>query len=242
MTRTAISPRLAIRIFCSTAANVGGVDGQDHGHRPASAPRRCRRRGSRCRCSIPTVVETGRWSVWYVAETGSTNADLLALARRQPDRTVLVAGHQTAGRGRLDRTWEAPPGVNLLTSILFRDVPDHPGDLTRCGRHRRRRRGCRGGGAAGPAEVAQRRAARRPQAGRDPRPAFTDRRSRRGHRAQRRVGAGRCGTARSRASNRWPSSPNCCARCGSQGADIHDRYRDAARHARSACPCRAPVR
>jgi BirA family biotin operon repressor/biotin-[acetyl-CoA-carboxylase] ligase len=78
----------------------------------------------------PGVAEAGRWSVWYVAETGSTNADLLARPE-SPDRTVLVAGHQTAGRGRLDRTWEAPPGANLLTSILFRDVPDEPGDLTR---------------------------------------------------------------------------------------------------------------
>ena len=67
--------------------------------------------------------------MWYVAETGSTNADLLARPESS-DRTVLVAGHQTAGRGRLDRTWEAPPGANLLASILFRDVPDEPGDLT----------------------------------------------------------------------------------------------------------------
>jgi BirA family transcriptional regulator, biotin operon repressor / biotin---[acetyl-CoA-carboxylase] ligase len=80
--------------------------------------------------SDPTVAETGRWSVWFVAETGSTNTDLLALSDC-PDRTVLVAGHQTAGRGRLDRTWDAPPGANLLTSILFRDVPDDPGQLTR---------------------------------------------------------------------------------------------------------------
>jgi BirA family biotin operon repressor/biotin-[acetyl-CoA-carboxylase] ligase len=78
----------------------------------------------------PAVAEAGRWSVWFVAETGSTNADLLARPE-SPDRTVLVAGHQTAGRGRLDRTWQAPPGANLLASILFRDVPDEPGDLTR---------------------------------------------------------------------------------------------------------------
>jgi BirA family biotin operon repressor/biotin-[acetyl-CoA-carboxylase] ligase len=44
---------------------------------------------------------------------------------------VLVADHQTAGRGRLDRRWEAPPGVNLLVSILFRAVPAEPGELTR---------------------------------------------------------------------------------------------------------------
>lgn len=61
------------------------------------------------------------WAVTHVAETGSTNADLLASARAgAPHHSVLVANHQTAGRGRLDRTWEAPPGVNLLVSLLFR--------------------------------------------------------------------------------------------------------------------------
>jgi BirA family biotin operon repressor/biotin-[acetyl-CoA-carboxylase] ligase len=76
------------------------------------------------------VTEAGRWSVWYVGETGSTNADLLAFPDA-PTRTVLVAAHQTAGRGRLGRTWDAPPGANLLASIVFRDVPEQAGDLTR---------------------------------------------------------------------------------------------------------------
>lgn len=71
------------------------------------------------------------WSVWHLSETGSTNADLLGAADRLPDRTVLVTDHQTAGRGRLDRRWEAPPGANLLVSLLFRSVPDDPGELTR---------------------------------------------------------------------------------------------------------------
>jgi BirA family biotin operon repressor/biotin-[acetyl-CoA-carboxylase] ligase len=112
---------LAIRIFCSTAANVEGVDGQDHGHRAAWRP---------LPLIDPSVAESGRWTVYYVDETGSTNADLLA-APDAPDRTVLVTGHQTAGRGRLDRTWEAPPGANLLASIVFVDVPDQPSELTR---------------------------------------------------------------------------------------------------------------
>ncbi len=43
---------------------------------------------------------------------------------------MLVAAHQTAGRGRLDRTWEAPPGANLLASLLFRDVPADVHELT----------------------------------------------------------------------------------------------------------------
>ena len=33
---------------------------------------------------------------------------------------MAVADHQTAGRGRLDRRWEAPPGANLLCSVLLR--------------------------------------------------------------------------------------------------------------------------
>lgn len=66
-------------------------------------------------------MEHGRWHVWEVAETGSTNADLLAaIDSGVPDRTVLRTDHQTAGRGRLGRTWQAPPGANLLVSMLFR--------------------------------------------------------------------------------------------------------------------------
>ena len=84
-------------------------------------------------------VPTGRhwppptgWHVSIVAETGSTNADLLAAAREgAQDRSVLVAAHQTAGRGRLDRRWEAPPGANLLVSVLFRTIPAQPHELTR---------------------------------------------------------------------------------------------------------------
>jgi BirA family biotin operon repressor/biotin-[acetyl-CoA-carboxylase] ligase len=62
------------------------------------------------------------WHVRHVVETGSTNADLLAAAAAgAPSRTVLFTDHQSAGRGRLDRTWTAPPGTNLLVSFLFRD-------------------------------------------------------------------------------------------------------------------------
>lgn len=72
------------------------------------------------------------WHVWRVVETGSTNTDLLAAADAgAPDRTVLAAAHQTAGRGRLDRRWEAPPGTNLLVSLLLRAVPEPASDLTR---------------------------------------------------------------------------------------------------------------
>ncbi|MFM8266928.1 MAG: biotin--[acetyl-CoA-carboxylase] ligase [Ilumatobacteraceae bacterium] len=63
------------------------------------------------------------WTVRVVERTGSTNADLLrAAAEGAPDRTVLIAGYQDAGRGRLARRWESPPGANLLMSVLFRRV------------------------------------------------------------------------------------------------------------------------
>ncbi len=74
--------------------------------------------------------------VRHVAETGSTNADLVAGAAVasggsvvMPDGSVLVTDHQTAGRGRLDRRWDAPPAANLLFSVLLRPTwdPDrHP--------------------------------------------------------------------------------------------------------------------
>ena len=60
----------------------------------------------------------------WVAETGSTNADLVVLARAGAAHgAVLVADHQTAGRGRLGRTWQASPGSALLCSILLRPEP-----------------------------------------------------------------------------------------------------------------------
>jgi BirA family biotin operon repressor/biotin-[acetyl-CoA-carboxylase] ligase len=56
-----------------------------------------------------------------VAETGSTNADALELGRQgEAEGVVLVADHQTAGRGRLGRTWQAPVGGSLLCTVLLR--------------------------------------------------------------------------------------------------------------------------
>jgi BirA family transcriptional regulator, biotin operon repressor / biotin---[acetyl-CoA-carboxylase] ligase len=72
------------------------------------------------------------WDVRHVAETGSTNADLIAavMAGTASDRTVLAADHQTAGRGRLDRRWLAPAGANLLVSIVVAPVPAVPAEAT----------------------------------------------------------------------------------------------------------------
>jgi BirA family biotin operon repressor/biotin-[acetyl-CoA-carboxylase] ligase len=60
-----------------------------------------------------------------VAETGSTNSDLVAAARQgEPSRSVLVADFQSAGRGRLGRRWDAPVGASLLVSVLVRPTAE----------------------------------------------------------------------------------------------------------------------
>src|SRR5437870_12638768 len=58
----------------------------------------------------------------------STNRYLIDEARAgAPEGVVAVADRQTAGRGRLDRTWEAPTGSSLLVSVLLRPdlLPTH---------------------------------------------------------------------------------------------------------------------
>ncbi len=73
----------------------------------------------------------------YLPRTGSTNDDLKAWAAGiapapplansrpapaspAPHGAVLATGYQSAGRGRLDRRWDAPPDTSLLLSLLLR--------------------------------------------------------------------------------------------------------------------------
>ena len=61
-----------------------------------------------------------------VPETGSTNADLREHAGdvgAWPHLSVLVTDHQTAGRGRLDRSWSAPAGASVAISVILRELP-----------------------------------------------------------------------------------------------------------------------
>jgi BirA family transcriptional regulator, biotin operon repressor / biotin---[acetyl-CoA-carboxylase] ligase len=56
-----------------------------------------------------------------VEEAASTNALVTERAHASaPEGLVLVAEHQTAGRGRLDRTWETPARSGLTFSVLLR--------------------------------------------------------------------------------------------------------------------------
>jgi BirA family biotin operon repressor/biotin-[acetyl-CoA-carboxylase] ligase len=77
--------------------------------------------GGRARSVLASGPGARFADVRWVTETGSTNADAMALARDgAPEGIVLVADHQTAGRGRAGRTWVAPPEASLLLSILLR--------------------------------------------------------------------------------------------------------------------------
>lgn len=64
-----------------------------------------------------------------VADTGSTNADLRTKAADVvgwPHLATLVTRNQTAGRGRLDRTWVAPADSAIAVSVLLRTLPSDP--------------------------------------------------------------------------------------------------------------------
>jgi BirA family biotin operon repressor/biotin-[acetyl-CoA-carboxylase] ligase len=64
-------------------------------------------------------------NVIYVPQTGSTNTELKKLARSgAPEGLLYITDEQLVGRGRLERSWFAPAGSSLLTSLLFR-----PGDF-----------------------------------------------------------------------------------------------------------------
>jgi BirA family transcriptional regulator, biotin operon repressor / biotin---[acetyl-CoA-carboxylase] ligase len=67
------------------------------------------------------VEEDSALLVEVVDEAPSTNAVAADRARAgAPDGLVVVAEHQTAGRGRLGRSWETPAGTALTFSMLLR--------------------------------------------------------------------------------------------------------------------------
>jgi BirA family biotin operon repressor/biotin-[acetyl-CoA-carboxylase] ligase len=65
---------------------------------------------------------TGTWRhIEWRAELDSTQRLARELARDGAEEgTVVIAETQTAGRGRLGRTWYSPPGVNLYCSVVLR--------------------------------------------------------------------------------------------------------------------------
>jgi len=105
------------------AGSAPGFTAQVTADDPAEAAAESQRRANQ---SLADGVARGpkgvtSWDVRWVAETGSTNADVLvAVWAGDAEGVVVVADHQRAGRGRLGRTWEAPPGAGLLCTVLLR--------------------------------------------------------------------------------------------------------------------------
>lgn len=77
--------------------------------------------------NVASALPASRFSaaVHYFASVDSTNQVARALGRAgEPDGTVVVAGEQTAGRGRRQRRWVSPAGAGLYVSLLLR--PEFP--------------------------------------------------------------------------------------------------------------------
>ncbi|HEV8641955.1 MAG TPA: biotin--[acetyl-CoA-carboxylase] ligase [Methylomirabilota bacterium] len=67
------------------------------------------------------ATDTVGFQIFLYQELTSTNAVLRRLAEAGVrEGTVVLAETQTAGRGRLGKSWFSPPGVNLYVSVLFR--------------------------------------------------------------------------------------------------------------------------
>lgn len=56
----------------------------------------------------------------YLQNVDSTNQEVKRIAQAHPHGTVVVAEHQTAGKGRLGRVWSSPNGTGLWFSILLK--------------------------------------------------------------------------------------------------------------------------
>lgn len=72
----------------------------------------------------------GRPLLHYPAVTSTNDVARAAAESGAPSGTVVVAGEQTAGRGRLSRVWFSPPGQGLWTTLLVRPGAGRPGLMT----------------------------------------------------------------------------------------------------------------
>ena len=84
------------------------------------------------RPSVSTIIATSTIARWSLTVSVSLpivgQAEVLRLgsvtstqdaARNLPIGSIVIADHQTAGRGRLERRWESPAGTALLVSFVL---------------------------------------------------------------------------------------------------------------------------
>ena len=80
-------------------------------------------------------LRTPGLSIRFFPVIGSTNTELkIAAQNGAPEGTVYLAGEQTAGRGRMGRSFYSPDGTGLYMSLLLRpaSAPAECGKLTAC--------------------------------------------------------------------------------------------------------------
>lgn len=119
---------LATRMGVTRAAVWKGVEAlRSHGYRVESLPARGYRLtggGSGLRPGeLAATLRTGRlgWPVRHLRRVDSTNREAERWAAEgAPEGALVLAEGQTAGRGRLGRTWVDLPGRSLLLSLLLR--------------------------------------------------------------------------------------------------------------------------
>ncbi|MFN2376647.1 MAG: biotin--[acetyl-CoA-carboxylase] ligase, partial [Candidatus Binatia bacterium] len=103
-----------------SALKHGGyeIDGaRARGYRLVAPPSVLTEAAIRSRCGAGRLG----WRIVVLDVTRSTNSDAMALGREgEAEGIVVIAEEQTAGRGRLGRTWESSRGVNLYLSLVLR--------------------------------------------------------------------------------------------------------------------------
>lgn len=81
---------------------------------------------------IPAMLplELAQLDLRVFDEIDSTNLEAKRLAMTGLSRCAVIADRQTAGRGRLGRSFYSPPGCGIYTSLLLRPRPDQLADVT----------------------------------------------------------------------------------------------------------------
>jgi BirA family transcriptional regulator, biotin operon repressor / biotin---[acetyl-CoA-carboxylase] ligase len=67
---------------------------------------------------------SGRFGKPYLYESECATTQQLLLGSGLPEGAVAATDHQTSGRGRLGRIWEAPAGSAVLASVLLQPPAD----------------------------------------------------------------------------------------------------------------------
>ncbi|MCF8033536.1 MAG: biotin--[acetyl-CoA-carboxylase] ligase [Desulfarculaceae bacterium] len=119
---------MAERLGCTRSAVAKAVSAlRDQGLKIEAAPRRGYRLHGEPPLVLPAMVEARLKDgslglpLYYFPEIDSTNLEARRRAENgAPHGACLVAEHQSAGRGRLDRRWQSPKGSALLFSLILR--------------------------------------------------------------------------------------------------------------------------